>query len=86
MNKIWIIFIRFFFFKNFIAKLNRQQQRIQAQENKQDEIATSMVVTTKNLLHHAKNLNYVVKADEKVCYLNFDSYFRFLFIDFYLET
>ncbi|CAF3569226.1 unnamed protein product [Rotaria sp. Silwood1] len=45
--------------------LNRQQQHIQSEEDKQDEIATSMRVTTKSLLNNAKLLHDVVISDQK---------------------
>ncbi|CAF0725018.1 unnamed protein product [Rotaria sordida] len=44
---------------------NRQQQHIQSEEDKQDEIATSMRITTKSLLNNAKLLHDVVKSDQK---------------------
>ena len=55
----------------FLAKLNRQRQHIESEEDKQDEIATSMRITTKNLLNSAKRLNEVVKDDQKVCLFPF---------------
>ncbi|CAF1090263.1 unnamed protein product [Adineta ricciae] len=45
--------------------LNRQQQYIQSEEDKQDDIATSMRQTTKSLLHSAQRLNDIVKDDQK---------------------
>ncbi|CAF4354698.1 unnamed protein product, partial [Rotaria sp. Silwood2] len=45
--------------------LNRQQQHIQSEEDKQNEIATSMSITTKSLLNNAKLIHDVVKNDQK---------------------
>lgn len=41
---------------------------IHSEEDKQDDIATSMRMTTRSLLHNAKRLNEVVKSDKTVCF------------------
>ncbi|UJR37888.1 hypothetical protein I4U23_030578 [Adineta vaga] len=46
-------------------QLNRQQQHIHSEEDKQDDIATSMRQTTKSLLHSAQRLNDIVRDDQK---------------------
>jgi len=51
----------------FLAHLNRQQQYIQSEEDKQDEIATSMRITTRSLLNNARRFNDIVKDDKTVC-------------------
>ena len=71
-----------------LAKLNRQRQHIQSEEDKQDEIATSMRITTKGLLNSAKRLNDIVKDDQKVClfllFIFFDLAFLFRVIIYFL--
>jgi len=65
---------------HFLANLNRQQQHIQSEEDKQDEIATSMRITTKSLLNNARRFNDIVKDDQKVCFfVFFIIYFNYLF-------
>jgi hypothetical protein len=67
----------------FLANLNRQQQHIQSEEDKQHEIATSMIATSKSLLNSAIRLNDIVKDDKKVCFLLFQYE---IFISNSLET
>jgi hypothetical protein len=62
----------------FLANLNRQQQYIQSEEDKQDDIATSMGTTAKNLLNKAQRIHDIVKDDRKVCFL-FHSILNFFF-------
>jgi hypothetical protein len=69
-------------FRYFLANLNRQQQYIQSEEDRQDEVAISMGTTTKSLFNTAQLLHYIVKDDRKVCLFVFSSSIFFS----YLET
>jgi len=64
----------------FLANLNRQQQHIQSEEDKQHEIATSMIASTKSLLNSATRLNDIVKDDKKVCLIYFNMKYLFLIL------
>ncbi|CAF1246643.1 unnamed protein product [Adineta steineri] len=45
--------------------LNRQQQHIQSEEDRQEDVATSMIDTTKSLKNTAERLRDIVKDDQK---------------------
>ncbi|CAF3480428.1 unnamed protein product [Rotaria socialis] len=51
--------------KSSRPNLNRQQQFIESEEDKQDDIAALMIKTTESLLHSAQRLNDTVKSDQK---------------------
>ena len=56
---------------DFLAHLNRQQQYIQSEEDKQDDIADKMIKTAENLKKTAESVQDIVRNDRKVRFFYF---------------